>query len=339
MLSSVFVSLANVASSLVRKTCSCVTSFSSSLISLHQSDGLDGLFFRLACGQLLIEAVLWRDEIADVVSTSHVWQLLLSILSVLARHKLACVAFFALAMGYIASTIDRTVGDAGRTLAWREGILDHSECRICFSELERDEAVKVLACHHVFHVACIDRWYRESQTCPVCRHRIARPPPPYQRPVRWIRVPLAKPASGRDCYLDVAPPHLTTLEVLWNVFVFVFDALPSLLQELVWNPIFFFPSFLQTFPTHPHFFFFSIHPAFVQDLICSPVFVVYSLLPSWLQDLWWDPASFVYLYLCSSAIHPFIPPPLRSPRPTLHPHFRPPPPPLPRPFPRPVAPW
>lgn len=45
-----------------------------------------------------------------------------------------------------------------------------SECAICISELECDTLVRILPnCKHLFHQECIDRWFRISGTCPVCR--------------------------------------------------------------------------------------------------------------------------------------------------------------------------
>jgi hypothetical protein len=40
-------------------------------------------------------------------------------------------------------------------------------CSICLEPLK---ASKVLStCHHKFHIECINEWFLEQETCPVCR--------------------------------------------------------------------------------------------------------------------------------------------------------------------------
>lgn len=52
------------------------------------------------------------------------------------------------------------------------------ECSICIENLEVDEEVTVLPCHHLFHEECIKAWLREHDSCPHCRKPIT---PPEQR--------------------------------------------------------------------------------------------------------------------------------------------------------------
>lgn len=42
------------------------------------------------------------------------------------------------------------------------------ECRICFDAIDEEE-LQVLPCAHVYHRACIARWFEESRSCPQCR--------------------------------------------------------------------------------------------------------------------------------------------------------------------------
>lgn len=45
-----------------------------------------------------------------------------------------------------------------------------NECAICLGEYEDHEWVKTMPnCFHVFHVSCIDTWFKTSSSCPVCR--------------------------------------------------------------------------------------------------------------------------------------------------------------------------
>lgn len=42
------------------------------------------------------------------------------------------------------------------------------ECSICLAELAAEARVRVLPCVHVYHVHCIDNWFRRAAACPSC---------------------------------------------------------------------------------------------------------------------------------------------------------------------------
>ena len=42
------------------------------------------------------------------------------------------------------------------------------ECAICYEPMY-NKCVKYLACEHVFHLKCVNKWLNKSHTCPVCR--------------------------------------------------------------------------------------------------------------------------------------------------------------------------
>ena len=55
-------------------------------------------------------------------------------------------------------------------------------CAICLVELEPDDEVRPLACRHLLHRACIDRWVAHrgaSAACPLCKAPllVTRPAP------------------------------------------------------------------------------------------------------------------------------------------------------------------
>lgn len=45
-------------------------------------------------------------------------------------------------------------------------------CTICHENINNKIVRKIHACNHIFHKNCIDRWFRQNVTCPVCRHDI-----------------------------------------------------------------------------------------------------------------------------------------------------------------------
>jgi hypothetical protein len=48
-----------------------------------------------------------------------------------------------------------------------------SECPICLDQLKLNEYYRELACKHVFHKKCIDRWFKKDHSdCPMCRAKI-----------------------------------------------------------------------------------------------------------------------------------------------------------------------
>jgi E3 ubiquitin-protein ligase synoviolin len=50
-------------------------------------------------------------------------------------------------------------------------------CIICRDDMVDTEALKKLACGHVFHLSCLQSWLERQQTCPICRSDIFRSRP------------------------------------------------------------------------------------------------------------------------------------------------------------------
>ncbi|XP_028755966.1 uncharacterized RING finger protein C4G3.12c isoform X2 [Neltuma alba] len=47
---------------------------------------------------------------------------------------------------------------------------DAAQCYICLVEYEDGDNMRVLPCHHEFHLTCIDKWLKEiHRVCPLCR--------------------------------------------------------------------------------------------------------------------------------------------------------------------------
>jgi len=46
------------------------------------------------------------------------------------------------------------------------------ECPICFCDYKEDDDIYTLKCNHYFHKECIEKWVKNSGTCPLCRYNI-----------------------------------------------------------------------------------------------------------------------------------------------------------------------
>ncbi|KAF0918685.1 hypothetical protein E2562_025811 [Oryza meyeriana var. granulata] len=50
------------------------------------------------------------------------------------------------------------------------------DCAVCLAEFEAGDKARALPrCGHRFHVECIDAWFRENSTCPLCRADVEAP--------------------------------------------------------------------------------------------------------------------------------------------------------------------
>ena len=44
-----------------------------------------------------------------------------------------------------------------------------SQCKICLKPITNSSMCRMLNCYHIFHSKCIEKWFIEFLTCPVCR--------------------------------------------------------------------------------------------------------------------------------------------------------------------------
>ncbi|KAK4353416.1 hypothetical protein RND71_028934 [Anisodus tanguticus] len=47
---------------------------------------------------------------------------------------------------------------------------EDTQCTVCLAEYREEDALRILPlCGHYFHATCIDIWFQQQSTCPVCR--------------------------------------------------------------------------------------------------------------------------------------------------------------------------
>ncbi|ESQ55860.1 hypothetical protein EUTSA_v10025860mg [Eutrema salsugineum] len=73
------------------------------------------------------------------------------------------------------------------------------DCAVCLSEFEDNETGRVLPnCKHVFHVECIDMWFRSHTSCPLCRSLVEPVAGEVKSTVEEVAISISDPVSGDD---------------------------------------------------------------------------------------------------------------------------------------------
>ncbi len=50
------------------------------------------------------------------------------------------------------------------------------QCPICYDDYSGNDLRAINQCNHAFHIECIDRWFSNHNTCPMCRANVLAPP-------------------------------------------------------------------------------------------------------------------------------------------------------------------
>lgn len=54
-----------------------------------------------------------------------------------------------------------------------EGGVEPDQCYICLAEYEEGDRIRLLPCHHEYHMSCVDKWLKEIHgVCPLCRRDV-----------------------------------------------------------------------------------------------------------------------------------------------------------------------
>ncbi|KAF9464130.1 hypothetical protein BDZ94DRAFT_1162522 [Collybia nuda] len=97
---------------------------------------------------------------------------------------------------------DSSTSDISKTPKSRPWFEAQAECAICLSDFVKGDKVRVLPCHHIFHLDEVDEWLiQRKKLCPVCKADVTLPPQP----------PTNLPSSNSpEPDLHAAPPSRPT---------------------------------------------------------------------------------------------------------------------------------
>ena len=42
-------------------------------------------------------------------------------------------------------------------------------CVICLERYQKNDKIVTLKCNHIFHIECIEEWFKSKKSCPLCR--------------------------------------------------------------------------------------------------------------------------------------------------------------------------
>ncbi|KAF9060965.1 hypothetical protein BDP27DRAFT_1338910 [Rhodocollybia butyracea] len=88
------------------------------------------------------------------------------------------------------------------------------ECAICLSEFEKGDKVRVLPCHHLFHMHEVDQWLiQRKKLCPVCKGDVTQVPQTSASGFTETQdTPFVEPAATSPDDVTETTPLLSTLQ-------------------------------------------------------------------------------------------------------------------------------
>ena len=63
----------------------------------------------------------------------------------------------------------RTLSRASDVHIYQNLNTNYESCTICRERFNANSIVRKLQCGHIFHIGCIDTWFENNISCPVCR--------------------------------------------------------------------------------------------------------------------------------------------------------------------------
>jgi hypothetical protein len=53
-------------------------------------------------------------------------------------------------------------------------VLGRDSCAVCMTDFEMGDTLRLLPCLHRYHIECIDPWFKDKTTCPICNQDVVR---------------------------------------------------------------------------------------------------------------------------------------------------------------------
>jgi len=80
------------------------------------------------------------------------------------------------------------------------------ECAICLSEFVKGDKVRVLPCHHIFHLHEVDEWLiQRKKLCPICKADVTSPSAEQPHPTATLQPTSLESATERTPLLSNSP--------------------------------------------------------------------------------------------------------------------------------------
>ncbi|KAJ4836884.1 hypothetical protein Tsubulata_015783 [Turnera subulata] len=121
-------------------------------------------------GACSCESFLTNEETSTRASISRIVMLAEALFEVLDEIHRQPVSLSLLSHPAPESVVDSFPLKNHKKVGSVEGDDDAEQCYICLAEYEEGDKIRVLPCHHEYHMACVDKWLKEIHgVCPLCR--------------------------------------------------------------------------------------------------------------------------------------------------------------------------
>jgi hypothetical protein len=53
-------------------------------------------------------------------------------------------------------------------------VLGRDSCAVCMTDFDLGDTLRLLPCLHRYHIECIDPWFKDKTTCPICNQDVVQ---------------------------------------------------------------------------------------------------------------------------------------------------------------------